>query len=260
MQKYKFDKENHLHTLDDKPLIGTSTVCSVLAKPLTWWAVGEGLKTLGWTPINRTNLDTKRKERVPKEERIANIKLYWEITRNWTPESMLESLDIAYYAHDKVKDKKAQAGTDLHAMLEKYILSGEILDDKIIPFVEWSKQNVKKWIFSEAHCFSSRLWVGGIADACCELNDGKIAVIDFKSSKEAYLNQYFQACGYALQIEENGYYTADGTLTGALSKPVDIIIIFPFGADKIEPWTYWDMEGGKKAFECMTYLYKITNI
>ena len=35
---YRFHNENdkHLHTLNGKPLLGTSTVVGVLAKPLTW--------------------------------------------------------------------------------------------------------------------------------------------------------------------------------------------------------------------------------
>ena len=47
--KYNFNSVEHLHSLDDKPLTGTSTVCGVLYKPLTWWAAGKTLEVLGWT-------------------------------------------------------------------------------------------------------------------------------------------------------------------------------------------------------------------
>jgi hypothetical protein len=227
-----------------------------LAKPLTWWAVGEGLKTLGWTPI----FESRTRNRVSKEIRLKSVEPVIEWMRTLSREEYLEALDKAYYAHDKVKKEKADKGIDLHGILENYIKTKEILNDRILPFVEWEKRDVKRWIFSEAHCYSTRLWVGGIADACAELNDGKIAIIDFKSSKEAYLSQFFQACGYAIQIEENGFFDENGLLLGKIEKPVDLVIVFPFGADEIKPCTYWDMEGGKKAFECMAYLHKITNV
>jgi hypothetical protein len=42
------DRENHVHLLNDKPLIGTSTVVGVIAKPLTWWASGLAVEEMGW--------------------------------------------------------------------------------------------------------------------------------------------------------------------------------------------------------------------
>ena len=39
--RYKFDAKEHLHSLDSKPLVGTSTVMGIVAKPLTWWAAGK---------------------------------------------------------------------------------------------------------------------------------------------------------------------------------------------------------------------------
>jgi hypothetical protein len=43
-----------------------------------------------------------------------------------------------------------------------------------------------------------------------ELNDGTIAVIDFKSSKDAYPEQFWQCAGYDILVSENGGYTAEG--------------------------------------------------
>ena len=46
--KYRFEKEQHIHLLDERPLIGTTTALSVLNKPLTWWASGLAVEALGW--------------------------------------------------------------------------------------------------------------------------------------------------------------------------------------------------------------------
>ena len=45
--KYQFNEKEHIHTLDDKPLMGTSTVVGIIAKPLTYWASGLAVGKLG---------------------------------------------------------------------------------------------------------------------------------------------------------------------------------------------------------------------
>ena len=106
-------------------------------------------------------------------------------------------------------------------------------DDRIKPFIAWSDKNVKEFIASEAHCYSERLWIGGITDAVARLSDDKLAVIDFKSSREAYITQFIQACLYAIQINENGLFSEDGEHNLKLDQPIEKIVVIPFGADKM---------------------------
>lgn len=40
--------------------------------------------------------------------------------------------------------------------------------------------------------------------------------MDFKSSKEAYLSQFFQIEGYDIAISENGIFDADGKHIGVV--------------------------------------------
>ena len=46
MNRYRYIDENkaHLHLLDEKPLLGTTTCLGILDKPLTWWAAGQALE------------------------------------------------------------------------------------------------------------------------------------------------------------------------------------------------------------------------
>ncbi len=78
--KYKYydEKGEHLHTLDDRPLIGTSTALKVLAKPLTWWASGLACAELGWLN-SKTNPDNIRLEKADdklKEISVMGAKEY----------------------------------------------------------------------------------------------------------------------------------------------------------------------------------------
>ncbi len=226
---YKFDKENHTHSLDDKPLTGTSSIGNVLAKPLTWWASGKAVEILGWS----------NPKKVSKEERLNIVKEQYEVIKELTIEEYLKLLDKAYRNHFDSLKTSAEKGTDLHAELERFVKSQmgknkeNHFDEKIKPFIEWSDKNIKEFIASEAHCYSERLWVGGITDAVARLSDDKLAVIDFKSSREAYTTQFIQACLYAIQINENGLFSEDGEHNLKLDKPIEKIVVIPFGADKM---------------------------
>jgi hypothetical protein len=254
MANYKFNDSKHLHTLDEKPLVGTSTVLSIIAKPLTWWASGLAVEQFGW----------KNPKKHPPEEVIRAFEAGYERVMGLSKDGYKNLLETAYKAHaTKLKDS-ATAGTDLHAELEGYVKNTmenrmAIYDDRIQPFIKWSNENVKRFLWSEGHCYSSKLWIGGISDCGAELNDGSFCIIDFKSSKEAYLSQFWQCWGYAIQIEENGVVNDKGEKITTVEKHIDRVCIVPFGADKVEPVFHFGREDGIKAFESALYLYKLSN-
>lgn len=268
--RYQFNASKHMHTLDGKPLIGTSTAGKVLNKPLTWWALQIGLGVLGYMPAKK-RVNSKYITN-PYEERYMKAKLGLDTINLLNPGEYLELLDMAYHAHDKKKDEAADAGTDMHGQLEQFIKAqlgapetfGFDLDlnSQIAPFASWCQQYVKRFIASEAHVYSERLWTGGITDCVFEDKEGKICVLDFKSSKEAYQSQFIQGGGYALQIEENGLLTKDGTVVLPPLK-ADYLIIIPFGAVnddgswRFEPVYRYDIEEMKKGFEAEVLLYKL---
>lgn len=272
MYKYIDEKGEHMHTLNGSPLIGTSSVASVLAKPLTWWASGLAVMQLG-IPDSKVITKIKNKTASPEEVKatMVAVGIRLEQIKQMDAPAFYKVLDGAYRAHQTTLKDKAEEGTDLHAELEKFVkntiaLYGTDTVDKteyeprIQPFIDWSKKNVKKFLWSEVHCFSERMWTGGISDVGAELNDGKVIVIDFKSSKEAYLSQFWQCVGYAIQIEENGWFDKDGNQLGVLEKPIDHVCVVPFGAVKVEPAFNFDMDGGKEAFLAELVLYKKLNV
>ena len=258
MNKYRFDIENHLHLFNEKPLTGTSSVVSVLSKPLTWWAAGKALELLGWTPTK-----TEKEDRIAQaSEKLAEIHEIEE------PSEYLKLLDKCYRNHDATKNKAATKGTDLHYWLEQFIKSEMGLENKfdelpqdvaerIEPFVVWAKKNVKRWLWSEIHCYSEKLWTGGISDFGAELKDGAVVLGNFKSSKAAYTSHFIQGAGYILEIEENGLFNKNGVSQGHISG-FDKLIIVPFGAEKVEPvYNPLPISEYKKAFEAAVVLYRL---
>jgi len=259
-------KPQHLHRFNGKPLIGTSTVMNIVAKPLTWWAAGEAVKVLGWTPI--TEYVNGKPRSLPRGARVEKAREFLVGTIAELPadgEAYLSLLDAAYKAHSQTKDKAATKGKDLHAALERYVkfsmdknegAPANVRNEDIQSFIEWSCDNVVKFLWSEMHCYSEKYWVGGITDAGAVLKDGKVAIIDFKSSKAAYPNQFWQCAGYDIQIGENGGYTAKGE---KILEPthVDTHIIVAFGAPVFEPAIIHDDRGlNKEAFLAALTLYK----
>jgi hypothetical protein len=265
MNRYKYIDENgqHLHTLGGKPLFGTSSITGVLNKPgLVWWSSGKALELLGWTPTK----DDKAKRGIASIAKLGLIK-------KMKSDEYLKLLDKCYRNHKDSLDKSADKGIDLHAELERFIKDAMsekqmgVYNDRITPFIEWSAKNVKRFLWSEAYCYSERLWTGGICDAGALMNDGTIALIDFKSSREAYLAHFLQCAGYSLALEESGILDKDGNdvegidLIDWQNNPITKYIIFPFGAKELTPWeNKLPIEEYKKGFESATDLYKLMSL
>src|SRR3990167_3922907 len=257
---YTFHEKKHIHLLGGKPLIGTTTAMKVLAKPLTWWASGMAVGKLGW-------LDPKKN--TPEEVREA-LATGFEKVKGLDIEGYRKLLAEAYKAHAQRLKESAKTGTDRHAVLQDYVQSC-LAKERVLGFeewelsfkeetgvknfIDWSVENVERFLFSELNCYSERLWVGGVSDAGAILKDGQKALIDFKSSKEAYPDQFFQCGLYALQIEENGGYTADGI---KLLEPThfDQYLVVPFGANNVVPVPFYDTVTAKEAAEIVVGLYK----
>lgn len=254
---YYFNHSEHLHTLYGKPLFGTSTVVGVIAKPLTWWASGLACEKFGW--INKGNA---KKGWTPKEERLAKAIGKLEEIKEMSGEDYLTLLDEAYKAHSVKLDTTADAGTNLHAELERFVkntMEGRMAtyDDKVLPFIAWANENVEKFLWSEAHCYSKELWVGGISDCGALLKDGKTIIIDFKSSKESYQSQFIQIAGYDIQISENGLLDNQGRLKSNIGK-IDGYAIIPFGSHEFTVDYRWNTEELKDGFRSALTLYKLT--
>ena len=266
MNKYKYTDGDgeHLHQIlkedEYKPLTGTSSVLSVLSKPLHWWAVGVALELFGFKKAKDSDGNWLK-----KEIRLESAKAGLEKVKALEPDGFLKLLDEAYYAHNKKKDSAAQGGKDIHALAETWIKgqmngSNTEPDPSIMPLVNWAKANVDKWLWSEMNCYSETHWLGGISDAGFLDKEGKVGILDLKSSKEAYLSQFIQCAGYDIQITENGGYNAEGDKVFDLDgKQISYYAIFPFGMKEPTAVLKGNVEDLKQGFLSALNLYRLTN-
>lgn len=271
MNRYRFDEKNHVHLLDNKALIGTSTIAGSVGKgsALSWWASSKACETLGWIKKEYAPDDKYKKKCLNDAHRLLEANDYLIKINKLTSEEYLALLDMAYKAHSKELKRTADKGVDLHAELEKYVKSkinresfnlNLDLKDQLIPFIVWSEKNVKKWLFSEVHVYSEELWTGGIIDAgYIDMND-EFVLADFKSGG-AWLSGMLQLGGYARQLTENiGAFDENGNRTWGDSgtKIPDSLAIFPFKGGFKEPVIIrGQTQKYMKGFENAVALYKL---
>lgn len=269
---YKFINEGkkHLHTYEGKPLIGISTVIKMLAKPLTWWAAGMAVGKLGWTN-SKLKVDGKYVFTSDEERLKISEQARFSIS-NDSPEEYLKRLDEAYRAHDEYKDQKADEGVDRHLLLENYVkscltdndgipLAHSVNENKSVSeFTDWAIKNIKKFLWSEVHGFSLEHWTGGIADVGWIDKEGRVIAGDFKSSKDAYLDQFIQIGGYDLMLSENGGFTAEGEKIFTLPSPIQGYCVIPFGQKVLEPILKYDVDGFRAGFKNALGLHKLNQL
>jgi len=263
MKTYKFideivkGRKSHYHTFDGKPLLGSSSVVGILNKPLTWWASGLACQTLGWTN-SKLRVDGKYTT-IPLEQRIKAVEPSLAMIKTMNEESFLELMDRAYRAHSEKLDSAADKGVDTHQLCEDYIKGKDGDYKPIKAFTDWAEKNVEKFLWSEAHCYSETLCLGGIIDAGYISKDGKVGIIDFKSAKEAYSSHFYQIALYDIQVTENGWVDRDGKQLGKLEKPIDHYVVFPFGMTKCEAQYRFNVDEIKEGAKACVLLYKQNN-
>ncbi len=254
--RYRFLEKNHLHQLNVdgawKNLTGTSSIGNVLAKPLTWWASGMAMNEMGW--LHKKEGEVKR---------LLTSSIMLNKIKEMKTAQYLALLDKSYRAHASNLKQTAGEGINLHQELEDFIKGRMGLkevreyNDKIKPFIIWTDKNVKRFLWSEAHCFDEDLWIGGISDTGAELNDGSCAVIDFKRAKAAYLAHFLQDAGYTIQIEKNGLWDKNGKHNKVINRKIDKLIVFPFGAKEIKAEIRTNVDDYKKGFAQAVGLYRL---
>ena len=258
--RYYDEKGEHLHTLDGRPLVGTSRIGNVLAKPLAWYGSGKAVEVFGVPdPKVLTKIKNKKASLAEWDAMRDSLWKSLERLRIMELDDFVKLIDKAYRAHDTYKRERAKGGTDIHAECERFVKDWmremrETYDLTIQPFIEWSDKNVKRFLWSEGHCYSEKHWIGGICDAGYEKLDGTFGILDFKSTKEAYVPQFWQCAGYDIQISENGVLDKDGNYLIRHVPTINEYCIFAFGGEP-KPYFFSDPKGAKEAFIATLLIY-----
>jgi hypothetical protein len=130
---------------------------------------------------------------------------------------LYELLNEAKYAYKNVSKEALDIGSTVHKMIEDYIKTGkdqnsdnEKVQNGFLAFLEWEKENIKKWIKSEHEVYNFDIGYAGTLDAIAELKNNKIYVIDFKSSKGFYDGYDMQIAAYRMSVKDIDIYGIDG--------------------------------------------------
>ena len=121
---------------------------------------------------------------------------------------------VGHAKADAIANRAAQRGQNLHTLCENYLLNSEVDITSELPLAHKMFKQVHPIIdASVSHIFgvefplwSHTLKTAGTADLICTF-DGKLSILDFKTSKkvkdERYLTNYLYQCtAYALMMEE----------------------------------------------------------
>ena len=123
---------------------------------------------------------------------------------------------------NKIGNRAAARGTQVHNIIEKYLLNEDISD--FLPYVRQSLSNIRSILDEhittiyglEVPLYSRYLGVAGRCD-CIALFDGVPTIVDFKTSKrpkkhEKIPNYFAQMAGYAVMWEERTGMTITNTV------------------------------------------------
>lgn len=113
---------------------------------------------------------------------------------------------------DRLRDDAAALGTRIHAVAERVARDRDHRPTgEMRPYAdavrEFLNRHVRCVIATELSLASATERVGGTMDLVCELMDGSVAVVDFKSKRSGGVTDVHrcQLAGYALLLREHGY-------------------------------------------------------
>lgn len=148
-----------------------------------------------------------------KDYLLGNIELLKASTEEVAIRGIVENACIQ---HEMVKQEAADKGTQVHNWCEAYIKAKPAEREKlalpedeqilngVTAFLKWIKDYKVKFIESEKLVYSKKYDYVGLMDLKAEI-DGKLAVVDFKTSKGIYNEYRYQVAAYmAADEEESG--------------------------------------------------------
>ena len=124
----------------------------------------------------------------------------------------------------------------------------QIVEKAFNNFVNWAEENSVKFLESEKHLWSEKMWTGGIVDLVIEMN-GKKYIADIKTSSGIYNEAFFQMAAYDLMLKEMGE-----------GKDIEGYIVINLKKDgTMDLKMATDMDLNQQAFLSALSLYQIIN-
>jgi hypothetical protein len=138
----------------------------------------------------------------------VDVKWYPSVTRIIKATSPTPPGLIAWYAKhgvegaNQLRDEAAERGTQMHILFERYMAGqtvemtglSEFHSKALMSFDAFFRKDVAEVYAVEMLLYSDRHEFAGTCDLVCKLNNGKIAIVDFKSGNHIHED-------YAVQLE-----------------------------------------------------------
>lgn len=139
--------------------------------------------------------------------------------KTYLGEEVFDRLEVAFKERERVLEEAKSVGTIVHDYAEAFayykVFGGDV---PVIPedapqealngisaFLEWVKKHNVEFIDVEKLVFSKKYDFVGHLDALCRI-DGKLTLLDYKTSKDVYTSQMYQVAAYKLALEEENLY------------------------------------------------------
>ena len=112
------------------------------------------------------------------------------------------ALSIGEEEYHRVIDEALEIGNDTHKWIENYINGtfSEKTNPSIDAFIRWKTNYNVEFIDSERKIYCDKYKYAGTVDAVAKIN-GRVCVIDFKTSKKIYKPYHLQVTAYAQAIK-----------------------------------------------------------
>lgn len=108
---------------------------------------------------------------------------------------------------DKIRENAAAFGTRVHALITGAEVERVSDDERACAqgALDWLYKNVDEVLSYELRMVDSALGFGGTVDAIVRMNNGALAVIDWKTSKKLSPRHNLQTAAYAMLARAAGY-------------------------------------------------------
>lgn len=186
LNNVQFDEGKHVYTVNGSMFTGVTTITDVRSKAfLAPWAA---------------------------KESYLYLKENWDISKEYSEDLKEELLLAAKTAWTRKSGAARDSGTIAHDWVSNYILGKQLPKpedaealEAVRAFLVWEKSRQPLWILSEKIVVSLKNKFAGMLDCLCYL-DGKVTLLDLKTSKQVSEGFLLQLAGYEMALEEMGIH------------------------------------------------------
>ena len=163
--------------------------------------------------LERETIDGVRFYKIPGKENVKRLVSITSVTSHKNRQIFIEwRKKVGDAKADKITKQATSRGTDMHSLVENYLLNipelpeVQPLSDYLFKIARKELDKINNIHAIEDSLYSEVLGIAGTVDCIAEY-DGELAVIDFKTSKKPkpveWIEHYFvQAAAYACMLYE----------------------------------------------------------